>query len=177
MHEVVIIPIVWRGRHDSLQLLEIAEATKKVLRQQKVDAWIDARRKHTPGQKFAYWEHKGTKFRIEIGPKDIEQGRICVCKHPEVAGDYMNTQKKFVPMPPEGSREMLIQLKKWGLEKLNVVLGKDEDAERTVMEKAADVVAPSLPASSTNKAKDNSVESVEDNFVLSEPTKKKQKKW
>merc|ERR1712050_145578 len=49
VHELVIIPIIWRGRHDSKQLLEIAEATKKVLRQQGVDAWIDARRQHTPG--------------------------------------------------------------------------------------------------------------------------------
>ncbi len=40
-----------------------------------LDVWVDSRRQYTPGQKFAFWEHKGAKYRVEIGPKDLEKGQ------------------------------------------------------------------------------------------------------
>ncbi|CAD7935779.1 unnamed protein product [Amoebophrya sp. A120] len=129
-HEVIIIPIVWRGRHDRHLLMEAAENVKRVLAQQGINTWIDSRRQHTPGQKFAFWEHKGVKFRIEIGPKDFERGKLCLCKHPVIPGDFQNTKKIFVPLPPEGARELLVQLQKFGFEKLQgTIRDADEQGE------------------------------------------------
>lgn len=144
-HDIVIIPIVWRGRHDRQQLIDAAERVKKTLIQathgssvaeeERLNVWIDSRRHHTPGQKFAFWEHKGCKFRIEIGPKDLERGQCCLCRHPEKPGDYLNTVKKWASL--EDSREILVELLKLGVEKLSSVIRLDsfEDKEGTVMER------------------------------------------
>lgn len=113
-HEVIVIPIVWRGRSDRGTIIETAKDVKQVLVNMKIDCWIDARRQHTPGQKFAFWEHKDVKFRVEVGPKDLERGEVCVCRHPEIAGDYRNTKKKYVPIPPGGAKELLLALKNFG---------------------------------------------------------------
>eukprot|EP00392_Amoebophrya_sp_AT5.2_P011403 g11480.t1 len=130
-HEIIIIPIVWRGRHDRHQLMEATENVKRVLAQQGINTWIDSRRQHTPGQKFAFWEHKGVKFRIEIGPKDFERGKLCLCKHPEIAGDFMNTKKIYVPLPPEGARELLVQLRNFGFSKLDETIRGEDGATTT----------------------------------------------
>ncbi|CAD7958185.1 unnamed protein product [Amoebophrya sp. A25] len=139
MHDVIIIPIVWRGRHDRGQLLNAAEDVKSCLAQQKIDAWIDSRRQHTPGQKFAFWEHKGVKWRVEIGPKDFERGKCCVCKHPDVPGDFKNTQKTFVPLPPAGARELLKQLRQFGLSKLDDVIRDDGSMDEEKVFRAPDL--------------------------------------
>ena len=36
------------------------------------------------GQKFAFWEHKGLKYRLELGPKEIENNQCAVylCSKP-----------------------------------------------------------------------------------------------
>mmetsp|Transcript_40965 Transcript_40965/g.73665 ORF Transcript_40965/g.73665 Transcript_40965/m.73665 type:complete len:341 (+) Transcript_40965:42-1064(+) len=176
-HEVIVIPIIWRSRHDRHQLLNAAEDVKAVLAQQKIDCWIDSRRQHTPGQKFAYWEHKGAKFRIEIGPKDFEQGRICVCKHPETPGDYKNTIKQYVDLPPHGARDLLIQLKKFGLDKLNIVLPANEDKDLTVMEKinySLEGVDGAKDAS--DRIAKSSGDALEENYVLAAEKSTKSKK-
>ena len=127
-HDVIIIPVIFRGRKDKLQLMEAAEQCKRILMQQGVDTWIDSRRQYTPGQKFAFWEHKGTKFRIEIGPRDFAEGKICLCKHPDTPGDYLKTVKSYCGIPAaqgssiggsgDAAREMLLQFQEWGLAKL-----------------------------------------------------------
>ena len=38
---------------------------------------LDSREQYTPGYKFNYWEMKGVPVRLEIGPRDIENGQ-CV---------------------------------------------------------------------------------------------------
>ena len=38
---------------------------------------LDTRDQYTPGYKFNYWEMKGVPVRLEIGPRDIENG-VCV---------------------------------------------------------------------------------------------------
>lgn len=37
---------------------------------------VDTRDNYSPGWKFAHWEQKGVPIRIEIGPKDLEQGQV-----------------------------------------------------------------------------------------------------
>lgn len=149
IHDIVIIPIVWRGRHDRTQLLNAAEGVKTMLLQtasskNNLDVWIDSRRHHTPGQKFAFWEHKGVKFRIEVGPKDLERRQLCLCRHPETAGDYQNTVKKWVSM--DDNREILVELTKLGVEKLAGIIKLDrfEGKEAGILErfKAIDEEGP-----------------------------------
>lgn len=40
-----------------------------------------------PGAKFYHWEHRGVPLRIELGPKDLDKGQVCVkMRVPTAAG-------------------------------------------------------------------------------------------
>ena len=41
---------------------------------------LDAGNKYTPGQKFAHWEHKGVKLRVEVGPREAARKRCTLAK-------------------------------------------------------------------------------------------------
>ena len=41
---------------------------------------LDAGHKYTPGQKFAHWEHKGVRLRVEVGPREAERGCCTVAR-------------------------------------------------------------------------------------------------
>jgi len=118
-HELVIVPVIWRGRHDSEDVLAAAQGIKACLAQQGLDVWIDSRRHYTPGQKFAHWEHRGVMLRVEIGPQDLKDGvcRLCRAKEP---GEYKSVERKRVRLPPRGTRTLLLTLKDWGLSQLAV---------------------------------------------------------
>ncbi|CAK8998224.1 unnamed protein product [Durusdinium trenchii] len=114
-HDLVIIPVVWRGRHDKLDVLKAAEDIKACLSQQGLDVWLDSRRHLTPGQKFAHWEHRGVLLRVEVGPDDLKAGvcQVCLAHTP---GDYQSVEKKRVRLPPAGTRALLLRLKEWGVD-------------------------------------------------------------
>lgn len=118
-HDLVIIPVVWRGRHDKLDVLKAAEDIKACLSQQGLDVWLDSRRHLTSGQKFAHWEHRGVLLHVEIGPEDLKAGvcQVCLAHTP---GDYKSVQRKRVGLPPSGTRSLLLRLKEWGLEQLEI---------------------------------------------------------
>ena len=73
--KVVIIPIIFKGWEE--KVIEKCREIKENLDEMKVDNIIDERDK-TPGNKFYDWELKGIPLRIEIGPKDIENGVITI---------------------------------------------------------------------------------------------------
>jgi len=118
-HDVVVIPVVWRGRHDHQQIDSAAKDVKQCLAQQGVDVWIDSRRRYTPGQKFAHWEHRGCMLRVEIGPEDLNTNscQVCLSKTP---GDYKSVDKRRVPLPPSGVRKLLLVMKEFGLSQIDI---------------------------------------------------------
>mmetsp|Transcript_58952 Transcript_58952/g.166250 ORF Transcript_58952/g.166250 Transcript_58952/m.166250 type:complete len:328 (+) Transcript_58952:125-1108(+) len=166
-HDLVVIPIVWRGRHDKLDVEKVAEDIKACVAQQGVDVWLDARRHLTPGQKFAHWEYRGVMLRIEVGPDDVKAGvcRVCLAKTP---GDYKSVERKRVQLPPQGTRKLLLTLKEWGLSNLEVKRrkgeseGEDEDGTQQEVAAPASVAAddvegnwtPRAPAGKAAKQKD-----------------------
>lgn len=44
------------------------------------DCELDDREEHTPGWKFNHWEVKGVPLRIEIGPKEVENGELTLVR-------------------------------------------------------------------------------------------------
>lgn len=127
-HELVVIPVIWRGRHDHQEVLRAAEDVKACVAQQGVDVWLDARRHYTPGQKFAHWEHRGVMLRVEVGPEDLKEGvcRVCRAKAP---GEYKSVERKRLRLPPAGARALLLTLKEWGLSKIEVERRPEDDKE------------------------------------------------
>lgn len=70
--QIVVVPVAMHKDG----VLEKANELKDTLKV-KFRVQLDDRDKYTPGYKFNYWEMKGVPLRIEIGPRDIENGE-CV---------------------------------------------------------------------------------------------------
>jgi hypothetical protein len=47
---------------------------------------VDGNDQKTPGWRFNYWELKGVPVRIEVGPRDVEQG-VCVLARRDRPGE------------------------------------------------------------------------------------------
>lgn len=140
-HDLVVIPVVWRGRHDVDDLLKAAQEVKSCVAQQGVDVWIDSRRHYTPGQKFAHWEFRGVMLRVEIGPADYEKGmcQVCLAKEP---GDYKSVEKIKVRLPPRGARQLLLALKERGLSQIAIERRPGDNDDGSDDEDAATELKP-----------------------------------
>ncbi len=99
----VIVPI-FKTDEQKAQVLEAAEMLEREL--EKIDiadesspyrdflsVKIDARDMR-PGAKFYEWERRGVPMRIELGPKDLAKGQVCVKMRVETAA---GAGKEFIP--------------------------------------------------------------------------------
>lgn len=73
--QVVIVPI---AQHKEGVLDKAYELKDKLSGSFRVK--IDDRDKYSPGYKFNYWEMKGVPVRVEMGPRDIENGECIVVR-------------------------------------------------------------------------------------------------
>jgi prolyl-tRNA synthetase len=77
--QVIVIPIVYKNAKKT----EILSKAKKVvdeLQNHGISAFLDDRDQYTPGWKFHEWELKGVPVRIEIGPRDLQEGVITAAR-------------------------------------------------------------------------------------------------
>ncbi len=88
--QVVIVPI-YRKDADRTAVLTECDAIKAALGED-LRVHIDNREGHSPGFKFNEWELKGVPIRVEMGPKDLEKGQICLARR--FGGDG---KKAFLP--------------------------------------------------------------------------------
>ena len=73
--QVVIVPI----RQQAEGILEKCDEIAKKLRSVGVRVKVDVS-EHTPGWKFAEWEMKGVPLRLELGPRDLAEGKVALSK-------------------------------------------------------------------------------------------------
>jgi len=73
--QVAVVPI-YRAADEAAKatVMEAVNRFTAELKAQGVRVKVDDREGLSPGRKFNEWEQKGVPLRIEIGPKDIEQG-------------------------------------------------------------------------------------------------------
>jgi prolyl-tRNA synthetase len=74
--QIVIVPILFKK--DNENVLKKANDAKSQLK--KYDVIVDERQEYTAGWKFNEWELKGVPLRIEIGPKDVENGQVVLVR-------------------------------------------------------------------------------------------------
>uniref|UniRef100_A0A672T3R1 Bifunctional glutamate/proline--tRNA ligase n=1 Tax=Sinocyclocheilus grahami TaxID=75366 RepID=A0A672T3R1_SINGR len=77
--QVVIIPCgITATLPEAEKELLLAQCSKYLSRLQKADIRVktDLRDNYSPGWKFNHWELKGVPIRLEVGPKDLKQGRF-----------------------------------------------------------------------------------------------------
>tara|TARA_B100000900_G_scaffold381246_1_gene367549 strand:- start:276 stop:1751 length:1476 start_codon:yes stop_codon:yes gene_type:complete len=77
--QVVIIPI-YKGEEQLTQISEEALKIKADLENNGISVKFDNRDTHKPGWKFAEHEFKGVPIRIAIGPRDLENGTVEICR-------------------------------------------------------------------------------------------------
>ncbi|XP_046402362.1 bifunctional glutamate/proline--tRNA ligase-like isoform X2 [Ischnura elegans] len=77
--QVVIVPCgitAKMGDDDKANLIEACTKLEEELRKQQIRVKGDYRDNYSPGWKFNHWELKGVPIRIEVGPRDVQQGNI-----------------------------------------------------------------------------------------------------
>lgn len=76
--EIVIVPIY---KDDSKnRVLMHSNMILKKLKAKGLKAKLDDRESYTPGWKFNEWELKGVPLRMEIGPRDIDNGQVVLVR-------------------------------------------------------------------------------------------------
>ncbi|MEN6556332.1 MAG: proline--tRNA ligase [Anaerolineaceae bacterium] len=89
--QVVIVPI-YRKDEEKSAVMEAVNAVQAQLKALRVK--VDDREGLTPGFKFNDWELKGVPLRIEIGPKDVQNGTAALSRRDIPGWDG----KTFLPM-------------------------------------------------------------------------------
>ncbi len=77
-HQVVIVPI-WSDEDQRAQVFDVVEQVKRALGDD-VRIQVDDRDAYSPGWKFNEWEMRGVPLRIEIGPRDVEEGQAVLAR-------------------------------------------------------------------------------------------------
>ena len=92
---IAIVPI-YRKDDEKQRVLEEADNVARELRAQGLTVKLDDRDTLQPGAKYYEWEMKGVPIRIEIGPKDLEKGMLCIVRRfvSELAGESPEDQRK-----------------------------------------------------------------------------------
>lgn len=84
-YQVVIVPVAAHKPGVMEKARELAESLKTVARVKLDDS------DKAPGWKFSQWEMKGVPLRIEVGPRDLEQGQCVLVRRD-------NREKQFVKL-------------------------------------------------------------------------------
>ncbi|MBO4739191.1 MAG: proline--tRNA ligase, partial [Bacteroidales bacterium] len=88
--QVVIVPI-YKNDEDLQQISAVAQNIKKDLEKLNISVKYDDRDNYRSGWKFNEYEMKGIPVRITIGPKDLEQHQVEICRRDTL-------EKSFLPI-------------------------------------------------------------------------------
>ncbi|MBI5623567.1 MAG: proline--tRNA ligase [Elusimicrobia bacterium] len=77
--QVVVVPI-FKTEDEKARTIEEGRKVSAELKAQGVAVKFDDRDGVTPGAKYYEWEGKGVPLRVEIGPKDLEKGSLCLVR-------------------------------------------------------------------------------------------------
>ena len=100
--QVVVIPIYKTAEEQAATSAEAA-AVADALKAKGIRVKVDDREGMQPGAKYYEWERKGVPVRIEIGPRDLEKGSLCLVRRfvieneGETEQELRKRKKLFVP--------------------------------------------------------------------------------
>ncbi|UCD25079.1 MAG: proline--tRNA ligase [Gemmatimonadota bacterium] len=77
--QVMIVPI-WKSPDQKTSVLEVGSKVAEELKAAGIRVDLDERDGLKPGAKYYEWEGKGIPVRLEIGPRDVEQGQVMVAR-------------------------------------------------------------------------------------------------
>jgi hypothetical protein len=164
-HDVIIVPVAWkRNHHEKITVDVTCDNVRRALFSTGLNPWLDCRREYSPGQKFAYWEHMGVKFRIEVGPEDVSQG-VCRVVRADTPGAYLEHQRE----KPELNLQSIVKtLAAMGLSKCQS-MNSNLMSEASLVEYSFD--------QAVGRASDDGDEDIGGNVLIPERPKNAQKKF
>lgn len=181
---VIVVPIYWKGQAGQMgQVLSVCTDAEQILKDAGWQVQTDGGHKYTPGQKFAYWEHRGVKLRVEVGPKEAMKGNctLACTRSPGVPAERLNGVAVKAEILPSELSKLKAQLE------VELTHSPAEDKEESV-EAEPDIIESKEPPTSTETTKRSvrkstkvtrSGDDLEDDFDLStsvEPQPKKSRK-
>lgn len=104
--QVVCIPIFYK-EEETETILEEVERVRETLLESGVRAEVDIRREYTPGWKFNEWELRGVPLRVEIGPRDVREGKVTLARRD--TGERISVEEEEIV---EKVEEMLNEIQK-----------------------------------------------------------------
>ncbi len=126
--QIVLIPITPKDEHKEPVMKIVNEINNEISNQFRVK--VDDRENLSPGFKFNEWELKGVPLRIEIGPKDIENGSVVFSRRDGVDGKFSvpisDIGKKIDSVLDDIQINMLASSKKYQKENTIHVSTKDD---------------------------------------------------
>jgi prolyl-tRNA synthetase len=103
--QIVIIPI-WKTAEEQEKVVKASEALWNRLRPQ-FRVKVDRREHLTPGWKFYEYEKKGIPVRVEVGPRDLQQDQVTICRRDTLERSTMS-REGF----PEKAPDLLKEIQK-----------------------------------------------------------------
>jgi prolyl-tRNA synthetase len=88
--QVVVVPIFRGEEEKSLVLQSVTELTAE-LKDAGVRVHLDQREEYTPGWKFNDWEMRGVPLRIEVGPREVSEGKLTCARRDAPRGKGKST--------------------------------------------------------------------------------------
>ena len=122
--QVVIVPI---AQHKAGVLDKVYEIKNSLSSEFRIK--VDDRDKYSPGYKFNYWEMKGVPIRLEIGPRDIDNGECILVRRDtteKVTVKLDNLKEEVEKMLTNIHNNMFEECKNRLKEKTTVALSLDE---------------------------------------------------
>ncbi len=112
--QVVIVPI----RMQTPGVLEACRKMRDVIKAEGVRVYLDEDDSRTPGWKFAQYEMKGVPLRIEVGPRDLEQGEAVLTRRVDGMKQTLKIEdiEKEIPSVLDEIHEAMYQKAKENLE-------------------------------------------------------------
>ena len=90
--QVVIVPI-YRDKEGLEKVSKVAQDIKAQLEQLHISVKYDDRDSLRSGEKFNIYELKGVPVRITIGPRDLEQNQVEICRRDTLEKSNMSLQE------------------------------------------------------------------------------------
>ncbi len=96
--QVVVVPI-FKNDDERVLVLEAVGRLSKELLDANIRIYVDKREGLSPGFKYNDWEMRGVPLRMEVGPKDVQNGTVALARR-DVPG---KEGKSFVPQAGIGA--------------------------------------------------------------------------
>ena len=101
--QCVIVPI--NKKSDTAETTEAIDTSCRAMEESLKTAGVrvkyDNRDNYNPGWKYAHWEQKGVPVRIEVGPRDVQQGSAMLVRRDGRGKQSVQVDATFAPLVAE----------------------------------------------------------------------------